>query len=355
MKAHKPSERALKAVTHFKRELSGSLTVSVEAFVATLLDSLRFFAADDEYAVFSRTDGEGLNLVGGSPAARLISRTGGGLSDWGDRLAADKMLHENGNSGNLVDRRWRSWILLPLPARKQPLMAVLLARKSGRFAEGELEAARYLREYLSASLRDVRSRNRKAARLAQEERHRALLLTQTSIERDAGDIGDFGRGRDWSAGTGSDASLVHRITSYNVCYTKLLRESKGELNNAIASGLFELLASQGVKSHYIAKLSDREMLCRKVSIVPLEVIVRNVAAGSFSKRLGVAEGSELKTTVFEISVITSYSIHYTKLYEQPGRAGLPFFCPSIGKTNSTPTDSADVDTACVKRVAWRIV
>ncbi len=78
-------------------------------------------------------------------------------------------------------------------------------------------------------------------------------------------------------------------------------ESKGELNNAIASGLFELLASQGVKSHYIAKLSDREMLCRKVSIVPLEVIVRNVAAGSFSKRLGVAEGSELKTTVFEIS------------------------------------------------------
>ncbi len=78
-------------------------------------------------------------------------------------------------------------------------------------------------------------------------------------------------------------------------------ESKGELNNAIASGLFELLRSQGVKSHFIAKMSDREMLCRKVSIVPLEVIVRNVAAGSFSKRLGVPEGSELKTTVFEVS------------------------------------------------------
>ncbi len=216
MKAHKPSERALKAVTHFKRELSGSLTVSVESFVATLLDSLRFFAADDEYAVFSRTDGEGLNLVGGSPAARLISRAGGGLTDWGDRLATDKMIHENGNSGNLVDSRWRSWILLPLPARKEPLMAVLLARKSGRFAEGELEAARYLREYLSASLRDVRSRNKKATRLAQEERHRALLLTQTSIERNAGDIEDFGRGRDWSAGTGSDASLVHKTAEAGI-------------------------------------------------------------------------------------------------------------------------------------------
>jgi len=78
-------------------------------------------------------------------------------------------------------------------------------------------------------------------------------------------------------------------------------ESKGELNNAIASGLFELLKSEGVGSHFIEKISNREMLCRKVSIVPLEVIVRNVAAGSFSKRLGIAEGSELKTTIFEIS------------------------------------------------------
>ncbi len=78
-------------------------------------------------------------------------------------------------------------------------------------------------------------------------------------------------------------------------------ESKGILNNNIASGLFDLLDKKGVKSHFIAKLSDREMLCKRVSIIPLEVIVRNVAAGSFSKRLGVPEGSELKTTVFELS------------------------------------------------------
>lgn len=78
-------------------------------------------------------------------------------------------------------------------------------------------------------------------------------------------------------------------------------ESKGVLNNSITTGLFELLEKKGVKTHFIAKLSDREMLCKKVSIVPLEVITRNVAAGSFSKRLGVAEGTALKTTVFEIS------------------------------------------------------
>lgn len=78
-------------------------------------------------------------------------------------------------------------------------------------------------------------------------------------------------------------------------------DSKGVLNNSIATGIFELLEKKGVKTHFISKLSEREMLCRKVSIVPLEVIVRNVAAGSFSKRLGIAEGTALKTTIFEIS------------------------------------------------------
>ncbi|MDR1748445.1 MAG: phosphoribosylaminoimidazolesuccinocarboxamide synthase [Spirochaetaceae bacterium] len=78
-------------------------------------------------------------------------------------------------------------------------------------------------------------------------------------------------------------------------------EDKGTLNNNIASGLFELLRQKGVESHFVAKRSDREMLCKKVSIIPLEVIVRNVAAGSFSKRLAVPEGTELKTTIFEIS------------------------------------------------------
>lgn len=76
---------------------------------------------------------------------------------------------------------------------------------------------------------------------------------------------------------------------------------KGVLNNTITSILFELLEKNGVKTHFIKKLSDREQLCKKVSIVPLEVIVRNVAAGSMAKRLGLEEGFELKTTVFELS------------------------------------------------------
>ena len=78
-------------------------------------------------------------------------------------------------------------------------------------------------------------------------------------------------------------------------------DSKGELNNAITSMLFELLAKNGVKTHFIEKLNERDQLCKKVSIIPLEVIVRNVAAGSMAKRLGLEEGTPLKTTVFELS------------------------------------------------------
>ena len=76
---------------------------------------------------------------------------------------------------------------------------------------------------------------------------------------------------------------------------------KGELNNAITSMIFEMLNENGIKTHFIEKLNDREQLCKKVEIVPLEVIVRNVAAGSMAKRLGLEEGYELKTTVFELS------------------------------------------------------
>ena len=78
-------------------------------------------------------------------------------------------------------------------------------------------------------------------------------------------------------------------------------EDKGILNNRIASGLFELLEQAGVPTHFVSRLNDRDMLCKKVTIVPLEVIVRNTAAGSMAKRLGLAEGTELKTTVFELS------------------------------------------------------
>ena len=71
---------------------------------------------------------------------------------------------------------------------------------------------------------------------------------------------------------------------------------KGVINNRMTNHVFKILESKGVPTHLVEELSDRETAVKKVDIVPLEVIIRNVAAGSFSKRLGVPEGTELKTT-----------------------------------------------------------
>lgn len=76
--------------------------------------------------------------------------------------------------------------------------------------------------------------------------------------------------------------------------------SKGILNNKISTIIFEMLKENGIESHFIKSLSDREMLVKKVEILPLEVIVRNITAGSFCKRVGIEEGLVLGEPIFEI-------------------------------------------------------
>jgi phosphoribosylaminoimidazole-succinocarboxamide synthase len=76
-------------------------------------------------------------------------------------------------------------------------------------------------------------------------------------------------------------------------------EGKGTLNNKITSLLFSKLHEQGMESHFIEKLSDHEQLVKRVEIIPLEVVVRNVAAGSLSKRIGLEEGTPLEQTIVE--------------------------------------------------------
>ncbi|MDY6026556.1 phosphoribosylaminoimidazolesuccinocarboxamide synthase [Bergeyella zoohelcum] len=75
---------------------------------------------------------------------------------------------------------------------------------------------------------------------------------------------------------------------------------KGEMNNAITTLLFEYLQEKGIPTHFIKHLNEREQLVRKVSIIPLEMVVRNYAAGSMAQRLGVEEGTKSPITIFDI-------------------------------------------------------
>ncbi len=76
---------------------------------------------------------------------------------------------------------------------------------------------------------------------------------------------------------------------------------KGVINNKMTNIIFQYLAQNGMENHFVKELSDRETLVKKVEIVPLEVIVRNIAAGSFSQKYGVEEGTQLNNAILEFS------------------------------------------------------
>lgn len=100
-----------------------------------------------------------------------------------------------------------------------------------------------------------------------------------------------------------DANLViaefkDDLTAFNGA-KKDTEAGKGALNNKISTALFKMLAEKGIESHFVEMLDDTNMLCKKVDIIMIEVIVRNVATGSLSKNLGIPDGKVLPFTLVE--------------------------------------------------------
>ena len=87
-------------------------------------------------------------------------------------------------------------------------------------------------------------------------------------------------------------------TAFNA-QKKGMIDQKGVMNNRIASKIFEYLSGEGITTHYVKTLSDREMLVKKVEIVPIEVIIRNRAAGSLCRLMGLEEGLHLSCPILE--------------------------------------------------------
>ena len=105
--------------------------------------------------------------------------------------------------------------------------------------------------------------------------------------------------------TTDDHDLI--IVEYKDSFTafngqkKATMEGKGELNNKISSKLFEYLAAKGIESHFVRKVDKLHQIVKRVDIIPLEVIVRNITTGSLCKRIGVEEGLVLKHPLIEFS------------------------------------------------------
>ena len=89
------------------------------------------------------------------------------------------------------------------------------------------------------------------------------------------------------------------ISAYNGIKKSLIK-NKGVLNNKISEIIYKTLEQNGIKTHFVKRLDDRNQLCKKITVFPLEFIVRNVIAGSLARRLDMEEGIRPKNTIFEI-------------------------------------------------------
>jgi phosphoribosylaminoimidazole-succinocarboxamide synthase len=99
-----------------------------------------------------------------------------------------------------------------------------------------------------------------------------------------------------------DALIIHYkddATAFNGV-KKAQIEHKGMLNNAISTIIFKAMAKAGIPTHYLETLNDRDQLCKKVEIIPLEVIIRNLIAGSMAKRLNIQEGTPSPKPIYEL-------------------------------------------------------
>ncbi|MEG2613124.1 MAG: phosphoribosylaminoimidazolesuccinocarboxamide synthase, partial [Alistipes sp.] len=99
-----------------------------------------------------------------------------------------------------------------------------------------------------------------------------------------------------------DKIIIHykdAATAFNNI-KKATIDNKGVLNNAISTIIFEEMHKAGIRTHYLETINERDQICRRVTIIPLEVIVRNVIAGSMAQRLGIEEGTKPSNVIFDI-------------------------------------------------------
>lgn len=203
MKPDTAFERALKTVARFGEESAGTLAVTASAFAEAVHASAAQFAGDDDYAVIQRNR-DTLAEVDARDGTKARLHANPSLAAWNDALKRNRFMATRDNDGYLVDKRYRSWMLIPVFAKKELALAVIVARKKGRFHEDEIRAAERLGEWLTQILRDMRRRNKRVAAIAEDARHGMLLQTQESLCKNKLEWDGFAQATDFGARTGSD-------------------------------------------------------------------------------------------------------------------------------------------------------
>jgi hypothetical protein len=210
MKTQSAPERALKTIGAFQKEAHGSLTMTGGHFSEIIAAVMMQFAGDDEYAVISRTRGKELELMEGPNRSQAEIIDAKNLDQWKPALDDDNFRYAERNDGTMVKKKYGSWIMIPVTIKKEIFLAVVFARRRGRFSGQEIETAKFLGSFFTGALKDIRSRNKKTGGISEETRHRSLLRTQTALERKQKPFPGFFQAIDYSACTGSDLGQTFR-------------------------------------------------------------------------------------------------------------------------------------------------
>lgn len=210
MKTYTAQERALETIARFEREIGETVSVSGQAFSDAVFRSFTHFAEENHYAMVQRQKDSG-NLI------TVLTDSAGDIFATAEPAILDGFLGEKkpvcvaANDGSIVHGKYRSWMSVPILARKETLIAIMMARKSGKFHKSELKAAELLGDFFTQRLHEIRVRNKKVKALSDDVRHKILLHTQTTLGREQSSWDGHSTAIDYSACTGSDVASSCRF------------------------------------------------------------------------------------------------------------------------------------------------
>jgi len=209
MKPNRALESALTTILRFEEEIGSLVSVTGKSFTAAVTRTFSVFSDEDMYAVIQRDkDSSSTVMIHGNDKNELFESKDQELRDLLLRENKVKILSENETIK--LHKKIKTLMYIPISAKKEAFLAIILARKNGRFHKHEIEAMEYLSAYLSRAFHNLRIRGKKTKSLADDSRHKLLLHTQSMTGRKQTDWSGYSTAVDYSACIGSDIAGSYR-------------------------------------------------------------------------------------------------------------------------------------------------
>lgn len=277
MKTRSVYQRAFDASIHFEREIDGQLVVSGEAFCQALLKATPAFVPHDTVIVVHvlRDGGEPEILareadrpfLEGLATADLAKRCRQGHFTTGDESDAP------------VKKHAKAWMLVPVRAKKDHAVALLILRRKGRFHRDELLAAQEYGHFLAQGFLNIRHRNRKISNIGEASRHEILLHTQASCFHEGESEGTISMERNWEAGCGSDLVRVWKGSDSSrliVLCDLTANDVERQAGLLYVDTWFSLLAKTGLDVRTMLKRFNADMVRRRAECYASIVVMRHL-------------------------------------------------------------------------------